>query len=311
MNNILIFIIYLSQRNSDYHMDIFKDAAALLPKRIRSELLSLPSSITDKCEEIRLRTGRKLSIIYDGTEHDVTDFEISRSDIDAVLEKASGASVHAVESSIAKGFMYIEGGIRLGLCGTAVYKENGTFGIRDLSSLAIRIPHEIRDCGTEILEKLLSDGLCDIIIISPPGAGKTSCLREYVRIISDMSYRVSLIDERGEIAGVTGGVPQFDIGRHTDIMQNMPKREASIMMLRAMNPQLIAMDEISSPEDVKAIEEVAGCGVKILATAHAKDITDLKKRPVYKELLNMRIFRYAIIIENNNGIRRYRAEELT
>ena len=82
------------------------------------------------------------------------------------------------------------------------------------------------------------------------------------------------------------------------------------MMLRAMNPQLIAMDEISSPEDVKAIEEVAGCGVKILATAHAKDVTDLSKRPVYRELLKKQIFKYAIVIENNKTKRTYRAEEL-
>lgn len=291
-------------------MQKFKDAAALLPKKLKEKILEVPENAAVKCEEIRLRTGRCPSLVYDGKEHGLQGVEISREDIDSVLEKASGASVHSVESSIANGFMYVEGGIRLGVCGTAIIKGSGSFGIRDLSSIAIRIPHEIKNCGTELYKTMISSGLNDIIIISPPGAGKTSSLREYVRISSEEAYRVSLIDERGEVGGVINGVPQFDIGSHTDIMQNLPKSEAAVMMLRAMNPQLIAMDEISSPEDVKAVEAVSGCGVKILATAHAKDVDELKKRPVYIKLLQSRIFKYAIIIENNMGVRRYRAEEL-
>lgn len=291
-------------------MDKFNAAAALLPKKIQREILKIPESVRKNCEEIRFRTGYMPSLIYDGLEHDVTGIVVSADDIEAVIEKASGASVHAVESEIAKGFMFVDGGIRIGLCGTAVIKGNGIFGLRDFSSIAIRIPHEINDCGTDILREMLSDGLKDIIIISPPGYGKTSCLREYVRIISDMSYRVSLIDERGEIAGIANAVPQFNVGAHTDIMQSMAKREASIMMLRAMNPQIIAMDEISSPEDIKSIEEISGCGVKILATAHAKNVQDLKKRPVYADMLSKQIFKYAIIIENTMGHRTYRSEVL-
>ena len=292
-------------------MQKFKDAAALLPIGICREMLELPENVTNKCEEIRLRTGYPISLAYDGKEHDIIEgHKICNDDIEAVIEKASGASVHSVESNIANGFLYVDGGIRLGLCGTAVRKENGALGLRDFSSIAIRIPHEVRNCGTDILNALISDGPSDILIISPPGAGKTTCIREYVRIISNSGSRVSLVDERGEVAGVTNGIAQFDVGRHTDIMQNLPKREASIMMLRAMNPQLLAMDEISSPEDVKAIEEVSGCGVKILATAHAKDVADLSKRPVYRELLRKQIFKYAIVIENIDAKRRYRAEEL-
>ncbi len=292
-------------------MHEFKDAAALLPMRINSEMLVLPESIADSCEEIRLRTGYPVSLVYGGTEHSILEeYEICCDDIDAVLEKASGASLHSVESNISKGFLHVDGGIRIGLCGTALVKANGTVGLRDFSSLAIRIPHEIRNCGTDVFEALISDGLSDILIISPPGAGKTSCIREYTRIVSDKGFRVSLVDERGEIAGLREGVPQFDVGSHTDIMQNLQKRDASIMMLRAMNPQLIAMDEISSPEDVKAIEEIAGCGVKILATAHAKSVHDLIRRPVYKDLLEKKIFSHAIIIENKCGVRTYRAEKL-
>lgn len=292
-------------------MDKFKDAAALLPMRLYGEMLVLPKEITAKCEEIRLRTGNPISLLYEGSEHDIiSDYSINTDDIDSVLEKATGASVHSVENSISRGYLYVAGGIRLGLCGTAVKKDDGMYGMTDFSSIAIRIPHEIKDCGTDKLKAAMRSGLSDILIISPPGAGKTSCLREYVRLISNYGYRISLIDERGEIAGSENGVAQYDLGKHTDVVLNMPKQDASVMMLRAMNPQLIAMDEISLDADVRAVEEIAGCGVKILATAHAKDVYDLVKRPIYKELMRKHIFRYAIIIDNNKGSRTYRLEEL-
>lgn len=289
----------------------FKDAAALLPMSLYGQMLVLPNEITDKCEEIRLRTGFPISLLYDGKEHEViSECEICSDDIETVLEKATEASLHCSEDSISNGYLSAKGGIRIGLCGTGFAKENGLNGMRDFSSLAIRIPHEVKNCGADKLKIILSSGLSDILIISPPGAGKTSCLREYVRLISNSGNRVSLIDERGEISGTADGAAQFDVGNHTDILLNIPKCEASIMMLRAMNPELVAMDEISSPSDIKAVEEISGCGVKILATAHAGNINDLCKRPIYKELLNMRIFKYAIIIENMNGNREYKLEEL-
>lgn len=289
----------------------FKDAASLLPMSLYSQILVLPSKTTEKCEEIRLRTGFPISLLYDGKEHyAVSEREICTDDIEAVLEKATDASLHCAEESISNGYLSAKGGIRIGLCGTGFAKENGLNGIRDFSSLAIRIPHEVKDCGTDKLMQILSHGLSDVLIISPPGAGKTSCLREYVRLISNSGYRVSLIDERGEISGAVDGVAQFDVGNHTDILLNITKREASIMMLRAMNPELVAMDEISSAADIKAVEEISGCGVKILATAHAGDIYDLSKRPIYDNLLKMRIFKYAIIIKNINGKREYMLEEL-
>lgn len=292
-------------------MPQFKDAAALLPRSLSSGFLKLSEEKLEKCEEIHLRTGYPMSLLFDGEEHDfLAEHEISSQDIEAVLEKATDASIHAVQESISNGYLYVNGGIRIGLCGTGFVKENGLNGMRDFSSLAIRIPHEIHDCGTDKLFKTMENGLSDVLIISPPGAGKTSCLREYVRIISNCGYRVSLIDERGELSGINNGRTLYDVGAHTDIIFNLPKKSASIMMLRAMNPKLIAMDEISSEEDTRAVEEITGCGVKILATAHAGGVDDLKIRPIYSELLNKRIFQYAIIIKTNHGNRTYTLEKL-
>lgn len=292
-------------------MPQFKDAAALLPMSLYRQMINLPAEITESCEEIRLRTGYPLSLLYNGAEHYTSaDRVISTDDIESVLEKATDASIHSAEESISNGYLSAKGGIRIGICGTCFVKENGLNGMREFSSLAIRIPHEVHSCGTDKLHQAMSDGLNDILIISPPGAGKTSCLREYVRLISNGGSRVSLIDERGELSGMVNGRPQFDVGNHTDILFNLPKSDAAIMMLRAMNPQLVAMDEISSAADVRVVEEIAGCGVKLLATAHAGGIEDLNKRPIYRDLLGMKIFRYAIIINNDRGSRTYTLEEL-
>lgn len=289
----------------------FKDAAALLPMSLYSQMLVLPDDITQKCEEIRLRTGYPMSLLYDGQEHEIfRERCVCADDIATVLEKATDASLHCAQHSISEGYINARGGIRIGLCGTGYKKENGLNALREYSSVAIRIPHEVHDCGVELLSQVMQTGLSDILIISAPGAGKTSCLREYLRRISDMGYRVSLIDERGEVSCTAFGAAQFDVGAHTDIMLNIPKREAAVMMLRALNPQLIAMDEISSAEDIRAVEEISGCGVRILATAHAQDLNDLQKRPIYVKMLDMRIFRYAIIIKNTDGRRKYLLEEL-
>lgn len=124
----------------------------------------------------------------------------------------------------------------------------------------------------------------NVLIISPPGGGKTTFLRECIRAISSSGVRVAVCDERGELAAVFRGVPQFDIGPMSDVMTDIPKSEAALMLLRSMNPQVIAMDEISSPEDCRAAASAVGCGVRVIATAHAAAVSDLKRRNVYRFL---------------------------
>lgn len=292
-------------------MNKLTSAASLLPIALNGELLILPEAEREKIEEIRLRVGQAMTVLIDGAEKQIApNYSVTVSDLESTLECATGASVHAVETSISNGYINVDGGIRLGICGNAIMRSGAVCGIRNLSSISLRIPKEIHGCASKQLKEILRNGLTDILIASPPGFGKTTCLRELIRVISDSGKRVSVADERGEIAAVSDGVAQFDVGKHTDIISNAPKAKAAMMLIRAMNPDALAMDEISSKEDIQAVYEASGCGVKLLATAHAKDINDLKSRKLYRNLVKTNIFKYCIFIENCQGIRTYNFEEI-
>lgn len=288
-------------------MNTYEKALELLPRRLLTECSCIPAS---EAEEFRLRAGRKAAVLIGGTEMPISDVLIETRDIDWVIERATNASVHTAQSSIAKGFINCSGGIRIGMCGTGIIDDGKVTGMRGISSLAIRIPHEIRGCGQAAIDRIKAEPRDSVLILSPPGYGKTTFLRECIRQLSDSGKRVSVADERGELAAVHRGVPQFDLGNASDIMSGVPKAQAVMMLLRAMNPQIIAMDEISSPEDVEAAETASGCGVRLIATAHAADKSELCSRPVYRRLLELGVFKNAVVIENRCGKRSYSYGEI-
>lgn len=288
----------------------FDNAAGLLPQDMRQTLSALPGSARACVEELRLRSGRRPSLLLAEGESPFGDRAVQPRDLDTVLENATRASAHTALECVAAGFVTVRGGCRVGLCGETVVREGGVRSIRRLSSLSIRIPRQHRGCAGEIYARMLELGLPDTLIISPPGAGKTTLLRELVRLASEGGRRVSLIDERAEIAGVWDGSPLFDIGPCTDVMTGAPKPEAAAMLIRAMSPQILAMDEITTPADVEAARLATGCGVKLLATAHAGSARELAARPVYRKLLEDGVFSAAVVIERRGGSRHYRLEEL-
>ena len=288
-------------------MNTYEKALELLPRRLLTECSCIPAS---EAEEFRLRAGRKATVLIGGTEIPISDVLIETRDIDWVIERATNASVHTAQSSIAKGFINCSGGIRIGMCGTGIIDDGKVTGMRGISSLAIRIPHEIRGCGQAAIDRIKAEPRDSVLILSPPGYGKTTFLRECIRQLSDSGKRVSVADERGELAAVHRGAPQFDLGNASDIMSGVPKSQAVMMLLKAMNPQIIAMDEISSPEDVEAAETASGCGVSLIATAHAADKSELCSRPVYRRLLELAVFKNTVVIENRCGKRSYSYGEI-
>ena len=288
----------------------FDQAATLLPFGLRQVALSLPKAERLIVEELRLRVGRPLSATFPAGETILPGSPpVSPADLRTVLEIATQASAHTALDKVCRGFVTVRGGHRVGLCGTAVVKNGAIHNLRELSSLNIRIARQVQGAAVQALRDLTAQGaLSSALILSPPGAGKTTLLRDLVRRISAgegiAPLRVGIADERGELAALYDGIPQLEVGPRTDVMDGCSKAEGLMMLLRGMNPQVLAADEITAPEDVEALERAAGCGVTLLATAHAGSVEDLSRRPLYRRLLSGGIFRAAVLIHREGGARR-------
>ena len=278
-------------------MDKGNPALDLLPADYREALRDRGEGL----EELRLRVGYEPTVLRDGRERRFCERVCTREDLLCVLERASGASLHAVAEGLREGYLSYHG-VRIGVCGTALPKSVGG-GFGEYSSLCLRIPREWRGIARELLPRLRENAAGGTLLLSPPGGGKTSLLRELIRCLSEGGLRVGVVDERSELSA-------FDLGCHTDTLVNLPKAEGAMLLLRAMNPQLIAMDEISKSEDVEAVMEIAGCGVGLLATAHAPDPGQMLRRPLYRRLLESGVFTLAVCITGEGGARRYRLEEI-
>lgn len=247
-------------------------------------------------EEIRLRLAQRPSIIVDDKERIFSDKVIALEDISYVLDRASRSSFHAVATQLGQGYLHAGFGIRIGVCG--MYSEKGMVSSRDIRSLALRLPHEMKGIGAEAIEQLRPFD-SSVLIISPPGGGKTSFLRELIRKSSESGVRVCLCDERGEVAALWQGQSSFDLGPMCDILSGVEKKRGISMLLRSMNPKVIAVDEISAEYDGEAMKEAQSCGAAIYATAHGKNLEELVKRSHYRKMISDGLFQKAVIISRN------------
>ena len=265
----------------------------ILPPGCRQALCGMDLS---HAEELRLRAGQRPAILQNGAERTFMlasgDGRVTQEDLQRTLMAACAQSQYAVQTQLCEGFVRLPGGYRLGVCGSAVMQDGQLCGIREVSSLALRIPHDIRHAPSGLLPYLT--GSC--LIAGAPGSGKTTLLRSCIRALSDAGARVAVADERMELAGCVGGVPQFDLGAHTDVLSGCGKGTAMMVLLRAMNPMWVAVDEITQAEDLRAIRQLAGCGVRLLATIHAASPDELRRRPQARTLLRAGIFERALFL---------------
>ena len=226
----------------------------------------------EKVEEIRLRVGRNVILHMGDREQHILDYVVSASDLQETMEYITNFSIYAYESEIKEGFITIKGGHRVGLAGKVIYQEGKITTISPISSINIRVSHQIIGCGDKVMKYIIDNGTyLNTLIISPPGHGKTTMLRDIVRQLSDVhKMKISVIDERSEIASCYKGIPQNDIGQRSDVYDCCYKREGIMLMIRAMSPQVVAVDELGRDEDIRAILEASRCGCKILATVHGE-----------------------------------------
>lgn len=269
------------------------------PDAVVQALRELDTTQQGRVEEIRLRMGQTATVGVGGREwalrNDRQPIVVDGEMLTTLVNKASGFSTYAVADMLRNGYLIVPGGHRIGICGTV--QPNRT--MVDVSSANIRIARQMTGFAEEAMNLLWANPK-STLIAGPPGCGKTTLLREMIRQLSDrFRYRMSVVDERWEIAGSVNGVPQLQVGKHTDVLTGASKPSGIEMLLRGMNPQWIAVDEITAKADVEAMMHASYCGVRMLATAHADGKEDLHRRPMYRNLLELGLFQNLIVLDHN------------
>lgn len=253
-----------------------------VPLEYAARKITLPPGGISGLAEIRLRTGRcAAAVTLDGRMIRCST-PFSQEDITGCFLELCRNSVHSFAREIAEGYITLPGGHRVGFCGTAAVQGGKLTGLRDISSLNIRFAREVRGCAEELCRRVFSDGLCSVVVCGKPLSGKTTVLRDMARILGE-KHRVCVVDSRGELAGVQGGIPALDVGENTDVLNGYSKEEGIMCALRSLSPEIIICDEIGN--DADAVRQCMDCGVKLAVSAHAGSIGELKRRPGMSELL--------------------------
>lgn len=267
-----------------------------MPDSVAQGIRHLPEQQQAQIREIRLRVQQPPRI-YDGrTEQSLPGCEpIRQQQLQACLKTACADSLYSFQRELSQGFVTVEGGNRIGFCGNAVIRDGALETIRYVSSMNIRIARQVLGCGQALYEKIFAQSRQGMLLLGPPASGKTTMLRDLCRLLGSR-YRVSLVDERGELAACRQGIPTHDVGIMTDVFDGYPKAQGMQIALRVMTPDYIVCDELGGEEETAAVLASMNSGVSVLAAAHAGSLAQAERRPQLRCLLEAGVFQWAVLL---------------
>jgi stage III sporulation protein AA len=300
---------------------VIEQIIPFMSQRIRQSLALLSLIQTHRLEEIRIRIGRPIELLINSESFFLTNeggistqfnrgMIANEDDGNKIMNLISRHSVYAIEEELKRGYITIKGGHRVGITGRAIVDNGKVKLLKDIKSFNVRLAREVQGIANPVLPKLLDNHqLLNTLIISPPRCGKTTLLRDVIRLLSYgveeyqlRGQRIGLVDERSEIASCIEGVPQNDVGPRVDVLDACPKAEGMMMLIRAMSPDIIATDEIGSRADTEAILEAIHAGVGIITTVHGSSLEDVKRRPQLHGLFERPVFQRYILLSKRRGV---------
>lgn len=281
------------------------DVISIMPAQLRKHLYSIDLK---EAEEIRLISGKPLSVRFgDGiyfissgsvlTKNPNNTVRVTERQMGELMERLTKSSLYAVKDEIKNGYITIEGGHRAGLAGTAVTDNGHVEFIKNISAVNLRLAHEVRGAADVLIDHVLPT--CSMLLVSPPGCGKTTVLRDLARGLSEKGISVAIADERCELAAMHNGRSAFDLGGMTAVLDNCPKHEAMMMLLRSMSPDVIITDEIGTQKDAETIRTITNSGVAVVASVHGRDMKQVMRRPNMSELVPM--FDTVVVLSRRRG----------
>ncbi len=286
------------------------------PQVLRTILYKMPSNIRGELEEIRLRSQNPLLIrLRDGSffvdrqgmlhKEAGLGYVVTTSNINACFEQFTRSSAYAFVNELTSGYITVEGGHRIGFCGKCAVTDGQVGALKEVSSINVRVARQIIGAADGVMDSVVRDGrVRNVLIISPPGCGKTTLLRDIARQLSNGfsgfdGANVAIADERSEIAASFQGVPQNDLGIRCDVMDACPKARGIMMMLRSMAPDVIITDEIGTREDAAAIHEALNAGVCVIASAHGGSVEEVARRTTLSDVIGA--FDCFLVLSNRGG----------
>lgn len=262
----------------------------------------------DRTQEIRIKSGQPV-ILELSVGEKILDRRATEEDLKYMMAKISNYSLYAFEEEIKQGYITLRGGHRVGLAGECVMAKGEVRTIKNISSLNIRICREVVGSSNKVMPLIISNNrVLNTLIVSPPKCGKTTIIRDIARNVSNGMYSISLqgkkvtiVDERSEIAGCYNGIPQMNVGIRTDVLDNCFKKLGMIMAIRSLSPEVLICDEIGTEGDIEALNMAFNSGVNIIVTVHGYDFEDVYSRKLFKELIDSGIIERIVILSNRKG----------